>query len=66
MFLSKNFIFKIKNYLFILKFIINSKLFKNLQNSAGLPVCVQIATLPNKEELCLSIMRTLEQEIKFN
>jgi hypothetical protein len=35
-------------------------------NSEGLPVGVQVATLPNNDELCLHLMEQIEKAIRFN
>ncbi len=35
-------------------------------DSEGLPVGVQVAALPNRDELCLHVMETIEQSIGFN
>jgi len=34
--------------------------------SVGLPVGVQVAALPNRDELCLQVMETIERSIGFN
>ena len=39
---------------------------KNMKDSVGLPVGVQITTLPYEDEKCVNIMRQLEEEIQFN
>ena len=33
-----------------------------MQDAAGLPVNVQVAVLPFQEELCLSIMKQIEEK----
>lgn len=33
--------------------------------SAGLPVGVQVVTLPNKDELCLNVMKQIEEHVGF-
>jgi Asp-tRNA(Asn)/Glu-tRNA(Gln) amidotransferase A subunit family amidase len=37
----------------------------NMQGSVGIPVGIQVATLPYQDEKCLNIMRQLEPEIGF-
>ncbi len=31
-----------------------------------MPICVQIATLPNQDELCLKLMKEVDNLYKFN
>lgn len=35
-------------------------------DSTGLPVGVQVSTLPNKDELCLHVMDIVERAMNFN
>jgi fatty acid amide hydrolase len=44
--------------------LLQKKLEKNMQGSEGLPVGVQIVTLPYEDEKCLEIMKILEGKIK--
>ena len=39
---------------------------KSLENSQGLPVGVLVSTLPFKEELCLNIMKQIEDGVNFH
>lgn len=39
---------------------------KNCRDSQGLPVGVQVATLPFQDELCLEVMRKIEKAVGFN
>jgi fatty acid amide hydrolase len=36
-----------------------------MKESAGLPVSVQVVTLPYEEELCLNVMRQIEEAVQF-
>jgi Asp-tRNA(Asn)/Glu-tRNA(Gln) amidotransferase A subunit family amidase len=36
------------------------------EDSVGLPIAVQIATLPFKEELCLRLMQEVESAVGYN
>jgi len=38
---------------------------KHMQGSKGLPLCVQVITAPYKEELCLNVMKQLEEQTLF-
>ena len=38
---------------------------KSMVGAAGLPVSVQIVTRPWRDELCLRVMRDLEEVIRF-
>ncbi|CAG9325281.1 unnamed protein product [Blepharisma stoltei] len=38
---------------------------KNMQDSKGLPLCVQVMAPPYREELCLNVMKQLEEKIPF-
>jgi Asp-tRNAAsn/Glu-tRNAGln amidotransferase A subunit and related amidases len=38
---------------------------KNMQGSVGMPIGVQISTLPYEDEKCVNVMRQLEEEIQF-
>lgn len=45
--------------------LIFKKTVESMEGSVGLPVGVQVATLPWEEEKCVSIMLQLEQELQF-
>jgi hypothetical protein len=38
----------------------------NVTSSGQMPICVQIATLPNQDELCLKLMKEVDNLYKFN
>ena len=37
-----------------------------MQGAAGLPVGVQITTLPWRDELCLRVMKDAEQQLSYD
>jgi fatty acid amide hydrolase len=37
-----------------------------MNGSAGLPVAVQVVTLPHEDETCLRVMNEIEKEVQFN
>lgn len=38
----------------------------NVTSSGQMPICVQIATIPNQDELCLKLMKEVDNLYKFN
>ena len=42
------------------------KMQESMKNSEGMPLGVQITTLPYQEELCLNVMKQVESEIGFH
>ena len=34
-------------------------------NTKGMPIGVQVATLPFADELCLNVMKQIEEEVNF-
>jgi len=44
----------------------SKKMNDNMLKSGGLPVGVQVCTLPYEDEKCLSVMRQIEEEITFS
>ncbi len=39
---------------------------QQVKGAAGLPLAVQVAALPNEDEMCLRVMHILESEIGFS
>jgi len=44
---------------------ISRKMRDNMKGSKGMPLGVQVACLPFEEEKCMSLMRQLEEKVKF-
>jgi fatty acid amide hydrolase len=54
----------IKKYEDLYNDIITKKIRENLEDSDGLPIGIQVSTLPNQDEVCLGIMKTIDSILK--
>lgn len=45
--------------------LVHKAILENMKTSAGLPVSVQIVSYPFQEERCLSLMKQIEEKVKF-
>jgi len=39
---------------------------EDLKGSVGMPMCVQVVSFYGDDEICLGLMKVIEEKIKFN